>query len=115
MSALPQVVRAGVHDDGATQHALRADELDVLVGHGALGVALRVGLEIAEVTDVALRVRGGAVFFAVGVDWEGVYQYRRGQAVESPISAEGVSRRSRCMGGDVQCGPAEVHPLVLSP
>jgi len=70
VSTLPQVVGTGVHDDGAAQHALRADELDVLVGHGALGVALRVGLEVAEVADVAFGVRRGAVFFAVGVDWE---------------------------------------------
>jgi len=67
--AFAEVVGAGMHDDGAAEHALRADELDQLVGHGALGVALAVRLEVAEVADVALAVGGGAVFLAVRVDW----------------------------------------------
>lgn len=67
--ALAKVVGAGVHDDGAAQHALRADQLDELVRDGALGVALGVGLEVAQVTNVALAVRGGAVGLVVRVDW----------------------------------------------
>jgi hypothetical protein len=70
--ALTEVVGAGVHDDGAAQHALRADQLDELVRDAALGVALGVGLEVAQVADVALAVGGGAVGLVVGVDcgWE---------------------------------------------
>jgi len=58
-----------VHDDGAAQHALGADQLDELVRDGAFGVALGVGLEVAQVADVALAVGGGAVGLVVGVDW----------------------------------------------
>jgi hypothetical protein len=50
------------------QNAMLANQLDVLVGNGALGVALAVGLDVAEVADVALAVGGGAVGFAEGVD-----------------------------------------------
>ncbi|KAL9037753.1 MAG: hypothetical protein Q9214_005558 [Letrouitia sp. 1 TL-2023] len=67
--ALAQVVGAGVDDNGAAEHALRADQLDLAVGDGALGVALRVGLEVPEVADVAVVVGRGAVFFGMGVDW----------------------------------------------
>ena len=55
-------------DDGAAEDALGADQLDELVGDGALGVALGVGLEVAQVADVALAVGGGAVGLVVGVD-----------------------------------------------
>lgn len=57
-----------MHDDGAAEDALGADELDLLVLDGALGVALGVGFEVAEVADVAFRVGGGAVGFREGVD-----------------------------------------------
>lgn len=45
-----------------------ANELDVVVGHGALGVALVIGLEVAEVTNVALVVGGSTVGLAMRVD-----------------------------------------------
>ena len=69
--ALAEVVGAGVHDDGAAEDALRADQLDELVRDAALGIALAVGLEVAQVADVALAVGGGAVGLVVGVDYEG--------------------------------------------
>ena len=50
--------------------AVGADQLDERVGDGALGVALGVGLDVAEVTDVTVVVGGGTVGLAVGVDWE---------------------------------------------
>ena len=67
--ALAEVVGTAVHDDGPTEHALGPNQLDLLVLDGALGVALGVRLEVAEVADVALAVRGGAVGFGEGVDW----------------------------------------------
>lgn len=70
VSALAQIVRASVHDDGPAEHALGTDQLDLLVGDGALGVALGVRLEVAEVPDVAFAVGGGAVGLGEGVDWE---------------------------------------------
>jgi hypothetical protein len=51
--------------------AVGANELDERVGRRALGVALGVGLDVAEVTDVAVRIRGRAVGLAVGVDYGG--------------------------------------------
>lgn len=53
MAALAQIIRAGMHDDGAAQHGVFADQLDVLVGDGALAVALPVRVEVAQVADVA--------------------------------------------------------------
>lgn len=47
---------------------LRADELDEVVSHGALGVALSIGLEVAEITNVADLVGAVAVGGATGVD-----------------------------------------------
>lgn len=86
VSALAQIVRAAVHDDRSAQDALRPDQLDLLVRDGALGVPLAVGLEVAEVADVAFAVGWGAVGFGEGVDWEkgrlrqrGVYGVRRGR------------------------------------
>ena len=70
VSALAQIVSARVHDDSPTQHALGTDQLDLLVRDGALGIALAVCLEVAEVADVAFAVRGGAVGLGERVDWE---------------------------------------------
>jgi hypothetical protein len=67
-SLLALLVLALADDDGAAEHALRADQLDELVRDAALGVALGVGLEVAQVADVALAVRRGAVGLVVGVD-----------------------------------------------
>ena len=58
-----------MHHYSSSEHALRPNELDEGVGYGAFGIALFVGLDIAEVADVALGVGGGAVLFAEGVDW----------------------------------------------
>lgn len=57
-----------MHNDGAAEHALRTDQLDELVGDGALGVALAVSLEVAKVADVALAVGWSAVGLLVRVD-----------------------------------------------
>jgi len=67
--ALAEIVGAGVDDNGAAEDALGADQLDELVRDGALGVALGVGLEVAQVADVALAVGGSTVGLVVGVDW----------------------------------------------
>ena len=50
------------------EDTFRPDQLDEVVGQGAFSVALRVGFEVSEVTDVALRVGGGAMGLGVGVD-----------------------------------------------
>lgn len=67
--ALAQIVRASMHDDRPAEHALGANELDLLVRDGTLGVALAVRLEVTEVADVAFAVGWGAVRFGEGVDW----------------------------------------------
>ena len=53
MATLTEVVGASVHNDGAAEHALWADQLDQLVLDGSLSVALAVSLEVAKITDVA--------------------------------------------------------------
>lgn len=71
VAALAQVVGAGVDNNGAAKDALGADQLDELVGDGAVGVALGVGLEVAQVADVALAVGGSTVGLVVRVDCGG--------------------------------------------
>ena len=78
MPPLPQVVRARMHDNRAAEHALRPNQLDLLVLDRSLGVALAVGFEVTEVADVALAVGGGAMGFAVGIDWVVVVGLARG-------------------------------------
>jgi len=72
VSALAKVVSSSVNDNGAANDALGANQLDQLVRGAALSVALAVGLEVTQVTDVALVVFGRAVRLVVGVDWVGV-------------------------------------------
>ena len=48
--------------------ALGTNELDKLICHAALRVALPVRLKVAQVTDVAVLVGGSAVLLAVRVD-----------------------------------------------
>lgn len=69
MSALAEVVSSSVNDNGTADDALGANQLDQLVRGAALSIALAVGLEVAQVTDVALVVFGRAVRLVVGVDW----------------------------------------------
>lgn len=69
---LAKIVSAGVDDDGAADDALGANELDEVVGHGALGVALGIGLNVAQVTNMAVLVGPVAVGLAMGVDCEGI-------------------------------------------
>jgi hypothetical protein len=49
------------------QDAVLADQLDEAVADAALGVALGVGLDVAQVADVAVVVGWGAVLLAMGV------------------------------------------------
>jgi hypothetical protein len=48
---------------------LGANQLDQLVRVASLSIALAVGLEVAQVTDVALVIFGGAVGLVVRVDF----------------------------------------------
>jgi hypothetical protein len=47
---------------------LRTDELDELVRYGSLAVALGVSLEVAQVADVAVLIRWGAMLLIKRVD-----------------------------------------------
>ena len=68
VATLAKVVGASVDNNGAAEDALGTDQLDELVANGALGIALAVSLEVAQVTNVALLVLGGTVGLAVRVD-----------------------------------------------
>lgn len=48
--------------------ALRTDELDELVRYGSLAVALAVSFEVAQVADVAVLIRWGAMLLVKRVD-----------------------------------------------
>ena len=62
-----QVVRTGMDDDGLAEQVVGAAERRVFDDHFQAGVALGIGLEVAEVADVLLlRVRSG-VLVAGGV------------------------------------------------
>ena len=70
-------------------HALGANELDEAVGHAALGVALGIRLDVAEVTNVAGLVARGAVGLAVRVDCG------RAQLLRTPGNGWNASRTAR--------------------
>lgn len=74
VTAPTEIVGAGMHDDGPAEDALGPNQLDELVGDRTLGVALTVGLVVAEITDVADVVGGGAMLFGVGVDCVGKWR-----------------------------------------
>lgn len=50
------------------KYALGTDQLNKLVLLGADGVTLSIGLEVAQVTDVAVLILGSTVLLAEGVD-----------------------------------------------
>merc|ERR1712159_327700 len=66
--ALAEVVSAGVHDNSAADNAVRSDDLDQLVSDRALGIALAISVNVAQVTNVARLVRGGTVGLVVRVE-----------------------------------------------
>lgn len=51
-----------------TNDGVGTNQLDEAVRDRALGVTLSIGLNVAEITDVAGLVGGGTVSLAVGVD-----------------------------------------------
>lgn len=90
IAALAEVISASVDNNGALKecqyisfsldagqdcstyanHGLGSDELDKFVLNAALGVALGIGLDVSQVTDVACLIRGSAVGLVVRVDCE---------------------------------------------
>lgn len=79
LSFLIVVVALVLMDDGTkkgvgistySKNAVLANQFDLRVGDGALCIALAVGLDVAEVADVAVAVRGAAVLLAEGIDFE---------------------------------------------
>lgn len=69
MTPLAQIVCTGMHDNRTTQYALGPNQFHERVLDAALAVTLTVGLEVAEVADVAVGIGGCAVLFGVRVDW----------------------------------------------
>lgn len=88
--------------------AILSNELDQLISHASLRVTLAVGLEVAQVADVAVVVGGSAVVLVVGVDFWTL--------ATDPTHSDSQSTGCKMKGEEnIQCGPADVHPLVLSP
>jgi len=69
VAALAKVISTGVDDQSTAQNALGTEQLDELVLHGTGSIALGISLEVAQVTDVAVRVGGSTVGLAEGVDY----------------------------------------------
>lgn len=105
MSALAEIVGARVHDNGPAQNTLGSDQFDEVVGDRALGVALAVSLEVAEIADVAVVVGGRAMFFGVGVDWvrevlAGLVSSRDEQGFERTFEGQALGKREVQTGGN---------------
>lgn len=86
--AFTEIIGSRVDDDGAlyycqsldllkilekgqtySENAVLADQLDKAVADAAFGIALGIGLEVAQVTDMAFRIGRATVGLAVGVVW----------------------------------------------
>jgi len=67
MIRLSEVVRAGVDHNCAANDTLGSNQLDELVRHRSLSVALPISLEVSQVTNMAVGVRGRAVILVVWV------------------------------------------------
>jgi hypothetical protein len=94
LASTPKRMRGHSYAD----NTLGADQLDQLVLNASLAVALTVRLEVAEVTDMAFLVLGCTVCRVLGVD--------------CPLLATFLIPS---LAYSLQWGPADVHPLVLSP
>lgn len=68
VAALSEIVSTGVDDDGSANDGVRAKEGEALVGNVDGSNTVAVSLDITEVTNVPLRVRGSTVVLAVGVE-----------------------------------------------
>lgn len=132
MSALAEVVGAAMHDDGAAEHALGPNQLDLAVGNGTLAVPLSVGLEVAQIANMTVFVGGGTVLLPKGVDWQSICVSRQFCRLLAKFwmgrkgwKAHGRERfrkrgefllwREKGKRENAQWGPALVQPLVLSP
>ena len=65
---LAEIVGAGVDNDGSTDDAVRANQLDKRVGDRALSISLAIGLQVSEVSNVTGLVRGSTVGLVVRVE-----------------------------------------------
>ena len=68
MASLSEVIDVLVHDDGASDDGVRADEGHQVVGDGHVHFAVRTSLHVAEVSNVAVLVSGRAVSLAERVE-----------------------------------------------
>jgi hypothetical protein len=66
--SLAKVIGAGMCNNSTTDDAVGADQLDQVVRHAALGVALGIGLNVAKVAHVAVLVGRAAVRLSVRVE-----------------------------------------------
>jgi hypothetical protein len=117
---LSEVIGATVNDDSAlsgllasmlrhkvasaySENALGSDQLNERVLNRAVRIAIGIGLDVSEVTNVTVAVARGAVVLPMRVDCHFV-------------SIMSIARLA-CIRAysSLQCGPADVQPLVLSP
>lgn len=68
MAALAEIIGTGVDDKRTANDALGADQLNEFVFNRATRIARGIGLEVAEVTNVAVLIFRGAMLLVVRVD-----------------------------------------------
>jgi len=56
MASLSEIISAVVDDNSTANDALSSNQLDELVCHGALSIALSISLEVAQVTNVTVVI-----------------------------------------------------------
>lgn len=69
MASLSEIVGTGVYNNGTSDDALSADQLDELICDGAFGDSLAVCLDVAQVSDVAFAVFWCTMLLVLWVDW----------------------------------------------
>jgi len=115
VAAPAEVIGAAMDDDGATNDAVRADQLDQLIGNAALGIPLAVRLKVTQVTDMALVVFGGTVGFVVGVEVRSgaraaVGVVTKGVDVHAALGVRIVAGNAPCnLGGGALVGLLKSH------
>lgn len=68
VSTLAKIIGIGVHDNGASDDAVGAEERNLGVGDFDLGGAVAGGLNVAQIAQVTILVDGSAMLLAIRIE-----------------------------------------------
>jgi len=68
VSTLAKIIGIGVHDNGASDDAVGAEERNLGVGDVDLGGAVAGGLNVAQIAQVTILVDGSAMLLAIRIE-----------------------------------------------